>query len=69
MKLYPFYQGRTEVEPDCVMRGFDDCANSHTCSVRSIELAFLEQDIGPVSCDVMSSIKEALHPNGILNPG
>ena len=30
---------------------------------------FLEQDIGPISMEVMSSIKEALDRKGILNPG
>ena len=47
----------------------DDFAIWYTCGVRSLRLAFLEQDIGPVSIDVMSSIKGALDPKGILNPG
>jgi glycolate oxidase len=37
--------------------------------VGSLKLAFLEQDIGPLSIDVMSSIKQALDPKNILNPG
>ncbi len=37
--------------------------------VGSLKLAFLEQDIGPVSIDVMSTIKKALDPKNILNPG
>ncbi len=37
--------------------------------VGSLKRAFLEQDIGPVSIDVMTSIKKALDPRNILNPG
>jgi glycolate oxidase len=37
--------------------------------VGNLKLAFLEQDIGPISIDVMSSIKESLDPKNILNPG
>ena len=37
--------------------------------VGSLKLAFLEQDIGPISMDVMSGIKKALDPKNILNPG
>ncbi len=37
--------------------------------VGSLKLAFLEKDIGPLSIEVMSSIKGALDPNNILNPG
>jgi glycolate oxidase len=37
--------------------------------VGSLKLAFLEQDIGPISIDVMSGIKKALDPKNILNPG
>jgi glycolate dehydrogenase FAD-linked subunit len=37
--------------------------------VGSLKLAFLEQDIGPISMDVMGAIKEALDPKNILNPG
>jgi glycolate oxidase len=37
--------------------------------VGNLKLAFLEQDIGPVSIDVMTGIKKALDPKNILNPG
>jgi glycolate oxidase len=37
--------------------------------VGSLKLAFLERDIGPVSIDVMSGIKNSLDPKNILNPG
>jgi glycolate oxidase len=37
--------------------------------VGSLKLAFLEQDLGPISIDVMSGIKSALDPKNILNPG
>jgi glycolate oxidase len=37
--------------------------------VGSLKLAFLEQDIGPLSIEVMGSIKKALDPKNILNPG
>jgi glycolate oxidase len=37
--------------------------------VGNLKLAFLEQDIGPISIDVMTSIKNALDPKNILNPG
>jgi glycolate oxidase len=37
--------------------------------VGSLKLAFLEQDVGPISIDVMSGIKQALDPKNILNPG
>jgi glycolate oxidase len=37
--------------------------------VGNLKLAFLEQDLGPVSIDVMSTIKTALDPKNILNPG
>lgn len=37
--------------------------------VGSLKLAFLEQDIGPISIDVMSGIKKSLDPKNILNPG
>jgi len=37
--------------------------------VGSLKLPFLEMDIGPVSIDVMTSIKQALDPRNILNPG
>jgi glycolate oxidase len=37
--------------------------------VGNLKLAFLEQDIGPLSIDVMQSIKKALDPKNILNPG
>jgi glycolate oxidase len=37
--------------------------------VGSLKLAFLERDIGPISIDVMSGIKQALDPKNILNPG
>ena len=37
--------------------------------VGNLKLAFLEQDIGPISMDVMSGIKKALDPKNILNPG
>jgi glycolate oxidase len=37
--------------------------------VGSLKRAFLEQDIGPVSIDVMTAIKKALDPKNILNPG
>jgi glycolate oxidase len=37
--------------------------------VGSLKLAFLEQDVGPIFIEVMSSIKQALDPKNILNPG
>jgi len=37
--------------------------------VGSMKLAFLEKDLGPIAIDVMSAIKKALDPKGILNPG
>jgi glycolate oxidase len=37
--------------------------------VGSLKLAFLEHDVGPISIDVMSGIKQALDPKNILNPG
>jgi glycolate oxidase len=37
--------------------------------VGNLKLAFLEQDVGPISIDVMSSLKDALDPKNILNPG
>jgi glycolate oxidase len=37
--------------------------------VGNLKLAFLEQDIGPISIDVMGSLKKALDPKNILNPG
>jgi glycolate oxidase len=37
--------------------------------VGSLKLAFLEEDIGPVSISVMSDLKKALDPKNILNPG
>lgn len=37
--------------------------------VGSLKLAFLEKDIGPIAIDVMSSIKKAMDPKDILNPG
>lgn len=37
--------------------------------VGSLKLPFLEKDIGPISIDVMASIKQALDPKNILNPG
>ncbi len=37
--------------------------------VGNLKMAFLEQDIGPISIDVMTSIKKALDPKNILNPG
>jgi glycolate oxidase len=37
--------------------------------VGSLKLAFLEQDVGPVFIDVMATIKQALDPQKILNPG
>jgi glycolate oxidase len=37
--------------------------------VGSFKLPFLEEDIGPVSIDVMAHIKQALDPRCILNPG
>ncbi len=37
--------------------------------VGSLKLAFLEKDLGPISIDVMASIKQALDPKNILNPG
>jgi glycolate oxidase len=37
--------------------------------VGSLKLPFVENDIGPISIDVMSGIKRALDPKGILNPG
>jgi hypothetical protein len=58
MKLHPFHEGRTEVEPRCAMRGLDDCAISHTCGVHILQLAFLDRDIGPASSNVMPNIKE-----------
>lgn len=37
--------------------------------VGNLKMAFLEQDIGPISIDVMTGIKKALDPKNILNPG
>jgi glycolate oxidase len=37
--------------------------------VGSLKLAFLEQDIGPLSIEIMSSLKKTLDPKNILNPG
>jgi glycolate oxidase len=37
--------------------------------VGNLKLAFLEQDLGPTSIDVMVSIKKTLDPKLILNPG
>jgi glycolate oxidase len=37
--------------------------------VGSLKLPFVEQDIGPISINVMSGIKQALDPKNILNPG
>jgi len=37
--------------------------------VGNLKLAFLEQDIGPISIDVMANIKKSLDPKNILNPG
>jgi glycolate oxidase len=37
--------------------------------VGSLKLPYLEQDIGPISMDVMLDIKKALDPKNILNPG
>jgi glycolate oxidase len=37
--------------------------------VGNLKLPFVEQDIGPISIDVMSKIKKSLDPKDILNPG
>jgi glycolate oxidase len=37
--------------------------------VGNLKMPFLEQDIGPIFIDVMASIKQALDPKNILNPG
>jgi glycolate oxidase len=37
--------------------------------VGSLKRAFLEQDLGPLYIEVMASIKKALDPKNILNPG
>jgi len=34
-----------------------------------LKLPYLEMDLGPIAIDVMHSIKKALDPQGILNPG
>jgi len=34
-----------------------------------LKLPYLEMDLGPIAIDVMHSIKKALDPKGILNPG
>ncbi|HWO94590.1 MAG TPA: FAD-linked oxidase C-terminal domain-containing protein, partial [Dehalococcoidia bacterium] len=36
--------------------------------IGTLKKAFLEEDLGPEAVDVMRSIKQALDPNGILNP-
>ncbi len=37
--------------------------------VGNLKLPYLEQDIGPLSIEVMNGIKKALDPKNILNPG
>jgi len=37
--------------------------------VGNLKMPFMEQDIGPIFIDVMASIKKALDPKNILNPG
>ena len=37
--------------------------------VGTLKLPYLEQDIGPLAIEVMASIKAALDPKNILNPG
>jgi glycolate oxidase len=37
--------------------------------VGTLKLPYLEMALGPVAVDVMRSIKQALDPKGILNPG
>jgi glycolate oxidase len=37
--------------------------------VGDLKMAFMEKDIGPLSIEVMSGIKQSLDPKGILNPG
>lgn len=37
--------------------------------VGNLKLAFVEQDIGPISIDVMAAIKKTMDPKNILNPG
>jgi glycolate oxidase len=37
--------------------------------VGNLKLPFLEQDIGPLAIEVMGSIKRALDPKNIMNPG
>jgi glycolate oxidase len=37
--------------------------------VGNLKLPFVEQDIGPIAIEVMVSLKQALDPKNILNPG
>ena len=37
--------------------------------VGNLKLAFVEQDIGPISIEVMAAIKKTMDPKNILNPG
>ena len=37
--------------------------------VGTLKKPYLESDVGPIAIDVMRSIRRALDPNGILNPG
>ncbi|MGD2205893.1 MAG: FAD-linked oxidase C-terminal domain-containing protein [Anaerolineae bacterium] len=37
--------------------------------VGTLKKPYLESDVGPVALDVMRSVRQALDPNGILNPG
>lgn len=37
--------------------------------VGTLKKPFLESDVGPIAMDVMRSIRRALDPRGILNPG
>ncbi|RPI58371.1 MAG: glycolate oxidase subunit GlcD, partial [Chloroflexi bacterium] len=37
--------------------------------VGTLKKPYLESDIGPIAMDVMRSVRRALDPRGILNPG
>jgi len=51
----------------CLPGGFDDAQHHH--GIGRVRRDWLETELGATGLDLLRKVKQALDPNGIMNPG